>query len=378
VDASIDRAVAAIKHPDAGLAEVNRALEQVRPLPEQFRATLATLAADPREVPTLVKARCECLLRLQAELAGGAARLEKAVAARPDKKPDRADAQTTTRLSDRAAEIEREISALARHLEEKAPKSPHREPLRALAGAVRDVQGRLAKGDVGADTRSRTGRLGAKLQETLAATCQDTPRDLSAERQSREGEELGRLTELAALKLDAERARLEEVLAKVRAAGRAAESREANFPAEARRVGEAEKTVRKAAEVLREVRADVAAAARGFSEKKAVAGLTARLDRRVEKPLGRAVDEDLPAALTAQADFRAALEAGRFDADKAKRAGESTARLFDRVRGAGDALRYSPDVSDLIVALSEIEWEEREVVKRLRELAGKLEDDLLK
>src|SRR5262249_39385041 len=166
-----------------------------------------------------------------------------------------------------------------------------------------------------------------------------------------------------------------------RAAIKAVESkdfREADFPPQARRVGQAEKAFEKALEVAREAQADCAAALKELKEKKALPGMTARLEERVGKPLGQAVNEDFPAAQKALGPLRAALEAGKLEADKAKGAGERLARLLNRLGGAQDGLQDLPGTSELITSLSEIERDQRRILVRLEDLEVRLKDELLK
>lgn len=382
LDARFDNVITALKTPKAiGLADVNTALEHVRPLPEKLWAMLTTLAADPRELPVLLNARCQYLLRMQVEIYDGTVQLAKAIAANPDKKPSRADTQKALGLSDRAGEIDREAGQLVRLLEDRAPKSPYLEALRTLGDEARRVQHRLAKVDVGVETRALEARIGAKLKEAVAAIRKEAPDDLLAERRSREGKELGRRLELAALMLGEEVTRLHDARSHVLAVIKAVELKEfhvANFSAQARRVGEAEKAVGRALEGAREVQADCAALHKELKAKKALPGLTARLEGRVGKPLGQAVNEEFPAARKALGAFRAALEAGKLDANKSKGAGERMAQLLGRLDEAKDGLQDLPDIGELIAILSEIEWEQREILKRIHDLAGRLVEDLLK
>jgi hypothetical protein len=90
------------------------------------------------------------------------------------------------------------------------------------------------------------------------------------------------------------------------------------------------------------------------------------------------VDGDFPAAQKSLASFRAALEAGKPDVDKAKAAGDALTRLLDRLTEVRDGLDDLPDVGELIATLSEIEWEQRAIANRLRDLSDQVEDDLLK
>src|SRR5262249_48231310 len=140
---------------------------------------------------------------------------------------------------------------------------------------------------------------------------------------------------------------------------RATESKEvraADLPERAREVGDAEEAVGKALAAIRDIRADCDAALKG---KKALPGLTARLSEPVGKPFGKAVDEDFPAAQKALAGFRAALEAGKADADKAKGANDAMTQLIDRLSEVRAALDDPPDVGELIATLAEMEWDQR-------------------
>jgi hypothetical protein len=93
---------------------------------------------------------------------------------------------------------------------------------------------------------------------------------------------------------------------------------------------------------------------------------------------GQAVNVEFPAACKALAAFRATLEPGKWDADKTKGAGERMAQLLNRLNEVGDGLYDLPDIGELIALLSEIEGEQREIRKRVRDLAASLEEDFLK
>src|SRR5262249_54347486 len=226
LDRRFDRVITALKTPKAiGLADVHETLAKARPVPEKLRAMLTAFAADPRDLPALLKARCDYLLRIQVEIHNGTVRLGKAIAANPDKKPRQADEERALRLSDRAREIDREAGQLVRLLEDKAPKSPHLEALRKLSDDARQVQRRLAKMDAGTDSQSLEEGIGAKLQETLSAIRKEVPNDFAKERQSKEGRKLGLQLELAALKLDKEITRLDGVRVNVLVVIRAVEAK---------------------------------------------------------------------------------------------------------------------------------------------------------
>jgi len=174
---------------------------------------------------------------------------------------------------------------------------------------------------------------------------------------------------LAALKLDKEITRLDDVRVNVLVVIRAVEAKklkEADFPPLARKVGEAEKAIETTLEVVQEVQAGCTSILKELKEKKALPGMTARLEERVGKPLGQAVNEDFPAAQKALGPLRAALEAGKLEADKAKGAGERLARLLNRLGGAQDGLQDLPGTSELITSLSEIERDQRRILTRLR------------
>jgi hypothetical protein len=284
-------------------------------------------------------------------------------------------------LADRAKEISEEADRVVRLSGDKALGRPCQEALRKAGEDASKLHGRLFKVDVGADTRSLAEAVGAKLREAAVAVRKEASQDLAAERRSKEGVDLRQRFELASVKLVDQADRVRKARFKMQKAIEAAGSKEppaADLADRAREVGDGEEAVGKALEAVRDIQADCNAALAGLKEKKALPGLTARLTEQAGKPLGKAVDGDFPAAQKSLASFRAALEAGKPDVDKAKAAGDAMARLLDRLVEVLDGLDDLPDVGELIATLSEIEWEQRAVVYRLRELADQVEDDLLK
>jgi hypothetical protein len=301
----------------------------------------------------------------------GTVHLDKAIAAHPDKKPSLADKWKAVGLSDRMREIDREAGQLIRMLEDKAPQSPCLKALRTLGDAARRIQYRLAKVDVGADTQTLEAGIGATLEKAVAAIRKESAVDLFAERRSKEGKELERRLEGAALKLGQNIAQLDAARSNVREVSIAVESKhfqEVDLAAQAQRVGDAERSLDRAWEAAREVHADCAAAFQALQAKQAVPRLTARLEGQVGKPLGHAIKEEFPAARQALRACRAALKAGKWDTDITKGTGERMAQLLERLREAKEALDDLPDINELIARLSEIESEQRELEKRLHDL----------
>ena len=168
VDARFDKGIAAIKAPAMlGLADVNQALEQLQPLPEKLRDVLENLATDRADLPTLLKARCAYLVRLQGELQDGIGRLGKSIEAKPGKNADAADTRAAAGLSGLTREIEGEARHLFQLTERKAKDSPYRELLRDTETDAARLRDRLSKRDTGPDTRALAGEVGNRLKRVL-------------------------------------------------------------------------------------------------------------------------------------------------------------------------------------------------------------------
>jgi hypothetical protein len=225
------------------------------------------------------------------------------------------------------------------------------------------------------------------LRDALAALTADpaarvrAPGDVLAERRTKEGVNLARRLELSAAKLGDQIEALSDVHFRLQPLFKAAESKDANtseLQIRAPRVGAGEERVDRALDAVRDVQEDFTTALDGAKRGKTLPALTARLTTRAGQPLDQCVDECFPKAQRALKTFQADLEHGRPDAASAKAAREELGRLIDALRRAKDGLNGPPEFGELILMLSEIESDQRELIRRLHGLADALEDELLK
>jgi hypothetical protein len=381
VEAKFDKGIDAIKATAVlGLADVNRALDQLQPLQERFSDVLSIVTTDRADRPALLKARCVNLIRLQENLEVGTARLSKSIEAKPENKAD-AGAPTAAELEALAREIEREARQLMQFTDETTPTNLSRDSLRQAAADATRVRDRLAKLDAGADTRALVKEIGVRVNRVLAEARQAVPDAGFVERDTKDGSSLMRRLEPCATNLDDQIVRISDVLSGLRPLFKSVESKDVralNPLARAARVSEAQEAVAKAGEHVQAVQTECAETLDAAKGLKALSGLTARLAIRVSKPLNQCVDAHLPKAQKALQSFRADLENGQANAASATAAREAMHRLIDGLREAKDGLDGAPDFGELITTLSEIESAHRDIVRRLRRLSAALEEELLK
>jgi hypothetical protein len=137
----------------------DRLVERLRQLREEEIAVLLEQ----------LEARCRHLLAIQTVVREGTVVLDRAIQRNPDRKPARADSQTSLTLSDREQEVARRAADTLRLIEAEGSAVAFAEVFRQLHSDMVTVTGRLRRSDAGTVTVAIEDDVIATLEETIEA-----------------------------------------------------------------------------------------------------------------------------------------------------------------------------------------------------------------